>query len=130
VEMWELRDSFVQNAWKDVLANGPISYPERRSNENIFQANGRWETWSSPSSDVDRRNKYFYLADWMDDCIDWFDRLPHYVDLTGLEKYNIRTRADLAKALIAEKNRIFNEKVFYYTNSKGEKVPMTLAEAE
>ena len=33
-----------------VLENGPITYPERQPKDNIFQANGRWETWSSPSS--------------------------------------------------------------------------------
>ncbi|MDX9975337.1 MAG: hypothetical protein RBU21_20285, partial [FCB group bacterium] len=130
VQMWHFRDTFVQNAWKDVLANGPIVYPERQPKENIFQANGRWETWSSPSSDVDRRNKYFYLADWMDDAIDWFDRMPQYVDLTGLEKYNIKNREDLAKALIAEKQKLFNEKTVHYTNSQGRPVPLTLAELE
>ncbi len=129
-DMWTFRDTFVQNAWKDVLANGPITYPENRTNENIFQALGRWETWSSPSSDVDRRNKYFYLADWMDDAIAWFDRMPAYVDLKGLEKYTIKTREDLAKALIEEKRRMFREKFFYYTNSQGQKVRMTLEEAE
>lgn len=129
-DMWRFRDVFVQNAWKDVKANGPITYPAERSNENIFQANGRWETWSSPSSDVDRRNKYFYLADWMDDAIDWYDRLPQYVDLTGLEKYNIKTREDLAKALIEEKRKLFEQTVIHYTNSRGEQVPLTLAEIE
>jgi hypothetical protein len=130
VEMWHFRDTFVQNAWQDVLANGPITYPERQPKDNIFQASGRWETWSSPSSDVDRRNKYFYLADWMDDAIDWYDRLPQYVDLTGLEKYNIKDREGLAKALIAEKQKLFNEKTITYTNSAGQKVTLTLAEVE
>jgi hypothetical protein len=130
LEAYAFRAQFVQDAWKDVRANGPIVYPEERANENIFQALGRWETWSSPSSDVDRRNKYFYLADWLEYAIRLFGVVPKFVDLTGLEKYNIKSQADLAKALIAEKNRIFAEHSMEYTNSKGGKVTLTLLDIE
>lgn len=130
LDMWKAREEFVQQAWQDVLQNGPIVYPENKRDENIFQAFGRWETWSSPSSDVDRRNKYFYLADWMEYAIRMYMIKPDFIDLTGLEKYNIRNASDLADALIAEKQRIFKEHAMHYTNSKGQQVTLTLADIE
>src|SRR5690606_2170720 len=42
VTVFELREEFVQGAWADFKANGPVVYPEERHNENIFQAYGRW----------------------------------------------------------------------------------------
>lgn len=130
LEAYVFRTQFVQDAWNDVRANGPIVYPEERPNENIFQALGRWETWSSPSSDVDRRNKYFYLADWLEYAVRLFGVVPEFVDLTGLEKYGIGSQADLAKALVAEKNRVFAEHSMEYVNSRGEKVRLTLLDIE
>ncbi|GMU92083.1 MAG: hypothetical protein AMXMBFR4_11410 [Candidatus Hydrogenedentota bacterium] len=130
VDMYEMREQFVQDAWRDVQQNGLITYPEEREDENIFQAFGRWETWSSPSSDVDRRNKYFYLADWMDNAIRWYESAPQLVDLKGFEKYNIKDKEDLTEAIVAEKNRIFKEKSMQYRNSKGEMVTLTLADIE
>lgn len=130
IEMYEIREQFVQDAWRDVQRNGLITYPEEHEKDNIFQATGRWETWSSPSSDVDRRNKYFYLADWMDNAIRWYESAPHLVDLTGFEKYTIKSKEDLAEAIVAEKNRIFREKSMEYTNSVGGKVRLTLADIE
>lgn len=130
LEAYVFRAQFVQDAWSEVQANGPIVYPEDRRNENIFQALGRWETWSSPSSDVDRRNKYFYLADWLEYAVRLFGVIPKFVDLTGLEKYTIQSQADLAKALIAEKNRIFAGRSMEYTNSIGRKVTLTLLDIE
>ena len=130
LDVYVLREDFVQAAWRDVLANGPITYPEERSNENIFQAFGRWETWSSPSSDVDRRNKYFYLSDWMDYVIRWLGMKPEFIDLTGLEEYQIRSQGDLARALVAEKNRLFSAKKMHYTNSQGKPVELSLLDIE
>jgi hypothetical protein len=130
VEVYRLREEFVQNAWQNVLKEGPIVYPEDRRDENIFQAEGRWETWSSPSSDVDRRNKYFYLADWMDYAVRCFGMMPSFVDLTGLEQYPIKSQADLARALIEEKRRLFARHGIEYTNSQGEKVQLTLLQIE
>lgn len=130
LEVYKVREQFVQDAWRDYLKNGPITYPEERSNENIFQAFGRWETWSSPSSDVDRRNKYFYLADWLEYAIRWYGVEYKSVDLTGLEKYHIRSQGDLAKALVAEKQRLFAEHTMQYTNSKGEKITLSLLDIE
>ena len=130
LDAYVFRVQFAQDAWNNVRAHGPIVYPEEQPNANIFQAQGRWETWSSPSSDVDRRNKYFYLADWLEYSVRLFGVVPKFVDLTGLEKYAIRSQADLAKALIAEKNRIFAEHSMEYTNSKGKKVRLTLLDIE
>jgi len=130
LEAYAARVPFVQDAWADVRAHGPITYPEELHKENIFQALGRWETWSSPSSDVDRRNKYFYLADWMEYAIRLYGIDPGFVDLTGLEKYAVRTQSDLAKAMIAEKNRLFAEHSLEYTTSKGDKVRLTLLDLE
>ena len=130
LEVYQLRADFVADAWADYKANGPIVYPEEQSNANIFQALGRWETWSSPSSDVDRRNTYFYLADWFDFAIRSFGIMPQFIDLRGLEKYDIRSQADLARALVKEKERIFGELGVHYSNSVGEKVHLTLNDIE
>lgn len=130
LEMWKARETFVQEAWVDVQKNGFIVYPEERSNENIFQALGRWETWSSPSSDVDRRTKYFYLADWMDNAIRWYESQPQLIDLTGFEKYEIKTPSDLAVAIVKEKNRLFAEKSMQYTNTAGAKITLSLSDIE
>lgn len=124
------RERFIQDAWKDVLRNGPILYPEDHEKDNIFQATGRWETWSSPSSDVDRRNKYFYLADWMEYAIRMFEMKPDFIDMTGLESYAIRSQADLAAAMITEKNKHFQRLTMDYVNSRGESVTLTLKDIE
>ena len=130
LDAYASREQFVQDAWQNVRAHGPIVYPEEKRDENIFQALGRWETWSSPSSDVDRRNKYFYLADWLEYVIRLYGVVPEFVDMTGLEQYNIQNQSDLAKAMIAEKNRIFAARNMVYTNSKGDKIPLTLLDIE
>jgi hypothetical protein len=130
LEAYKFREMFIEEAWQEVRQNGPIVYPENVHNENIFEAKGRWETWSSPSSDVDRRNKYFYLADWFDYAVRWFEMKPSFIDLAGLEKYNIQSQAQLAQALTDEKNRVFAQKSMAYKNSKGQMIPLTLTEIE
>ena len=130
LDVFVIREQFVQDCWRDVSANGPIVYPEGLRNENIFQAVGRWETWSSPSSDVDRRNKYFYLIEWIDFALRWYGMNPQAVDLTGLERYRISNQSDLMHALKAEKERLFNDLHLFYTKSNGEKVKLTLKDIE
>jgi hypothetical protein len=66
----------------------------------------------------------------MDNAIRWYESAPHLVDLTGFEKYNIKCKEDLAEAIVAEKNRVFNEKSMEYSNSLGDKVRLTLADIE
>lgn len=130
LETYKFREEFVQDAWRDVRQNGPIVYPEERTDENIFQAFGRWETWSSPSSDVDRRNKYFYLGEWMDFAVRMFGMMPEFVDLTGMESYEIKSQADLAQAMVDEKNKAFAARSMHYLNSKGQNIQLTLTEIE
>lgn len=130
LDAYVLREQFVQDAWRDVRNNGGIVYPEDRSNENIFQAFGRWETWSSPSSDVDRRNKYFYIADWLEYAIRMYELDPDSLDKSGLEGYTIQNRSDFARALIAEKNRTFATRSMTYVNSAGSPVHLSLLDIE
>lgn len=130
LEMYKSREELVQAAWKEVQTNGPITFPEKRKDYNIFNADDRWGQWSSCSDDVDRRNAYRYLASWMDDVIRAFERMPQYVDLTGLERYPIILHSDLAQALTREKTRVFSQRRMEYTNSRGEKVPLTLLDIE
>jgi hypothetical protein len=129
-DIFRLRERFVQNAWENVRQNGPIAFPEGDPNQNIFQAHGRWETWSSPSSDVDRRNSYYYLRDWALYVVRWFEVNPGSVDMHGLGQYEIGSRGDLARALVAEKDRIFEQHAMEYMNSRGEPARLTLLEIE
>lgn len=130
VDLFKMREAFVQEAWADVLANGPITYPERDRTENIFTAGGRWGQFSSAASDVDIRGRYYYLADWMDNVVRWHNRRPGFVDLKGLEPYYVGDRGNLARALVAEKDRVFSRKTMEYTNSEGEKVALSLLDIE
>lgn len=130
IKMFRLREESVQAAWKEVQTNGPITFPDKNPRENIFNAGGRWGAWSSCAADVDRRNRYAYLASWMDDVIRWYEQQPSFVDLTGLERYAIWSKGDLARALTLEKNRIFREKTMQYTNSAGKPVTLTLLDLE
>jgi hypothetical protein len=130
LEMFKQREESVQAAWKDVQANGPIVFPEKKHPENIFNAGGRWGAWSSCADDVDRRNRYAYLGSWMDDVIQWYERMPEYVELAGLEKYPILAKGDLAQALTLEKTRAFYAREMTYTNSQGKPVRLTLLDIE
>lgn len=129
-EMWKLREDFVQAAWADVQRNGPITYPEGESDSNIFQAHGRWETWSSPSSDVDRRGKYFYLVEWLHFVLGWYDMAPQLIDLQGLTQYPHENSAELLQALLTEKKRLFDSHSITYRNSAGQPVTLTLSDIE
>jgi len=130
IGVFRLREEFVQGAWRDYLENGPITYPENLTEQNIFQAHGRWETWSSPSSDVDRRNSYFELRDWALYVVRWFNEQPAYFDLSGLDAYEIRSRAAMAHALVGIKNLLFSRRSMTYSNSRGELVRLTLLDIE
>lgn len=130
VNLFETREAFVQEGWKDVQANGPILFPENSRSDNVFVAGGRWGAWSSAASDIDLRTRYYYLADWMDNVIRWYERKPDFVDLTGLDRYYLVDQGNLAYALMAEKTRVFKERTFQYTNSAGAPVTLTLYELE
>lgn len=130
LNLFAMREEIVQEGWKDVQANGPITFPENSRSENVFTAGGRWGQFSTASSDIDVRARYYHLADWMDNVVRWYDRQPDLVDLSGLEWYYTEAREDLAHSLVGEKNRVFSERLFSYTNSAGEKVAISLLELE
>jgi hypothetical protein len=125
-----VREQCVQDAWRDVRDNGGIEFPERLGFTNIFNAPGRWGTHATALMDALSRGKYFDMQEWMDNAIQWFDLLPDFVSLDGLNKHAIWTSADLAAAMRKEKDRIFGETEFTYTNSAGEPVKLSLLEIE
>lgn len=122
-EMFLEREQFVQEAWKEVLRNGPITFPNESNSENIYQANGRWETWSSPSSDIDRRNKYHYILTTLEDAIDDFPSSERYVYDTG-------NKVELIQEIHSRKNSLFNEAGINYVSSNGNVYHLSLSEIE
>ncbi len=130
VAMFEQRDQFVQEAWREVQANGAIPFPEASRTENVYRSDSRWGSWSSAWQDVDARSKYFALQEWIDSTIRWFDRDPKSVVLSRWDRRGLWGRSDLALVVTHEKNKIFNEKSLHYTNSAGDKVKLTLADLE
>ncbi|MEM4625361.1 MAG: hypothetical protein QXJ28_01145 [Candidatus Pacearchaeota archaeon] len=122
--MFRERELFVQEAWKDVIINGPITFPNDLPNENIYQSSGRWEMWSSPSSDVDRKNKYDYLASRLEKIVQEF---PNSVEVDYSE---FNSQIELAKEIIEKKNLYFSEEIVIYKKSNGEEVILTLNDIE
>ena len=122
--MFRERASFVSEGWNEVLRNGAITFPNDSSNENIYQANGRWEVWSSPSSDIDRKNKYDYLASRLEEMVRGFP------DLKGVDYGEFSSKEELVDALIDLKERAFSLEVLHYENSVGEEVPLNMNEVE
>lgn len=122
--MLEERESFIQQSWNDVLVNGPITLPDLSEKENIYQANGRWETWSSPSSDIDRKNKYNYISRRLENMIDGFGISQAY------DYNNFGSKKEMIEKIIEKKKELFSsEKITYKTSSAGD-VTLTLEEIE
>ncbi len=124
-EMMLERKEFVENGWNDVLANGPITLPNDTNSENIYQANGRWETFSSPSSDVDRKNKYNYITTRLEDMLINFIPTSEVYDYQGFSSSN-----ELASNIINKKRELFSSKSIVYKKSNGTEVSLTLEEIE
>ena len=124
--MFRERASFVQEGWKNVLEYGSIEFPNDSATENIYQADsaGRWEVWSSPSSDVDRRQKYNYLATRLEEMIEGFP------NATGFDYQGFSSKKELVKRLLEKKNELFSNEIIFYKNSKEEDVPLTLIDVE
>ena len=122
--MFNERALFVQQGWQDVLSNGAIELPNESSAGNIYQADGRWEIWSSPSSDVDRKQKYNYLATRLEEMVKSFQ------DSKWVDYQNFSSKKEMVEKLIAEKNRLFGNAIVAYNNSRGERVPLTLLDVE
>ncbi|GMW01933.1 MAG: hypothetical protein AMXMBFR84_30690 [Candidatus Hydrogenedentota bacterium] len=130
VEAFKTREGFVQAGWNEVQTQGPIPFPEGNRFQNVFNEQGRWGSFSTASLDVDYRSEYFQLMSWIDDAIDWYASRPELVNFDRLSRKGVYSQADFAYALRQEKRRIFASKSIEYTNSKGEKVTLTLQEIE
>ncbi len=130
MEAFRMREAVVQAAWKEVHDNGPVVYPEKQTQENIFNAQSRWGQWSTAYSDIDLRNKYFYLADWCDFAIRMYEANPKSVAFPGFKRLGITTQEGLAKLLLDSKNRLFANRSMTYTNSKGDAVTLSLLDVE
>ena len=124
-EMMEERKLFVESAWSDVLANGRITFPNDTNSENIYQANGRWETFSSPSSDVDRKNKYNYITTRLEDMLVNFNPSSEVYDFLGFNSSN-----ELADSVLKRKRELFADKKITYKKSDGSEVILTIADIE
>ncbi len=126
----EEREQRVQAGWQDVQSAGPVTFPERNIHENVFNARGRWGDTATAAFDVDLRLAYFQMLNFMDMAIDWYAIDPGYVAPSAHWGNDIRSRSDLAFYLIRTKSRLFAERSFNYTNSRGESVTLTLADVE
>ncbi len=126
----EAREQAVQEAWADVQKNGPIEFPEGADMKNIYRAGGRWGKHATALADVEFRARYFEFCETLDRMLCWFDAKADYVDLEGLNGNAIWNHSDLAYAAIAEKNRLFAETKFDYTDSSGEKRTLSLSDVE
>ncbi|MFA6022772.1 MAG: hypothetical protein WC781_01665 [Candidatus Pacearchaeota archaeon] len=123
-EMFQERATFVENGWNDVLKNGAITLPDESSKENIYQANGRWETWSSPSSDVDRKNKYNYITKRLESMIEGFGVSPAY------DYKNFNSKQEMISKIIELKQKLFEEKKITYLKSDEKEVVLSLKDIE
>lgn len=120
------RATFVAGCWANVLANGAIKYPD---DKNIYQAEDRWEEWSSPSSDCDRKGAYFLGADQLEAMVRDFDPGRSNLILAGLGR-PISTQRDLAQAIVDYKRRAFASRTVTFNTSRGVPVTLTLDQIE
>lgn len=120
------RATFVQGAWANVLAQGAITLPDHK---NIYQAEDRWEEWSSPSSDCDRKGAYFLGVDQLEQMVRDYDPARTNLILTGLGR-PIRTQRELALAIIDTKRRAFAARPITFTTSRGATSTLTLEQIE
>lgn len=116
------RATFVSQSWANVLSGGAIKLPDQK---NIYQADGRWEDWSSPSSDCDRKGAYFLGVDQLEQMVRDFDPARSNLVLTGFGR-SIRTPRDLALAIIEHKRRAFAARAVTFTTSRGARAWLTL----
>ena len=126
----EEREQFVQAAWAEVTANGPIAFPEGDRNANVYSAGGRWGRWSSCLSDAALREEYFQVLGLLDYAVRWVEIMPEHVPLWPPRTGYTWTSNDLALVLRHEKERIFSERGVHYTTSRRERVFLSLNEVE
>ncbi|MBI4864587.1 MAG: hypothetical protein HY815_30685 [Candidatus Riflebacteria bacterium] len=120
------RALFVEQAWDDVQRGGPIALPD---NKNIYQAEGRWEKWSSPSSDCDRKGAYFLGVEQLEEMVREFDPSTNALILSGFGR-EIKSRKELAEAILKVKKESFDGATIDYTTSRGRTVRLTLSDVE
>src|SRR3989344_3994742 len=123
-QMFRERAEFVQESWEEVLSNGPIVFPNDSSSENIYQANGRWEEWSSPSSDVDRKYKYNYLGTRLEEMVSGFPNMK------GIDYQGFSSKEDLVEAMLELKDREFASEILTYETSSGQIIYLNFNEIE
>jgi hypothetical protein len=128
--LMEFREQRVREAWAEVQQHGPIEFPEGLRTETVFNTRGRWGIWSSAALDAQVRGEYFHLLSMLDQVVGMYAVNPDYVDLQNLPYNAIWTRADLAYAIIQEKNRQFARHQFTYSNTAGQPVTLTLLDVE
>ncbi|MCX7014777.1 MAG: hypothetical protein NTW86_19885 [Candidatus Sumerlaeota bacterium] len=91
---------------------------------NIYDAEGDWEAYSSPSRDLRLRLSMLYLP----------NQVRHYMRLLKEDPESLQTTftspEELGLALLALKEKLFGELKIEYTNGKGQKVPLTLNDIE
>jgi len=124
------RDTAVQAAWTDVRANGPIEFPDKGADWNIYTAGGRWGQFSTALTDTEFRGDYFFFLEEIDAAIPWMDIECGQLDLEGINIHAVWSVSDLAVAFLAEKNRVFKQTTFDITDSAGGKRTLSLLELE
>lgn len=129
-EQLKLRDDAVQAAWADVQANGPIEFPDRGAEWNIYTAGGRWGSYASALTDTEFRADYFDFLEEIDTAIQWLDIRSGLLDLEGLNRNAIWSTSDLTWALLSEKKRVFRNTPIDVTDSKGETTTLSLEDIE
>ena len=120
-EMMRGREEFLQQAWKEVLTNGAINFPNGSS---IYNADGRWEVWSSPSSDCDRKQAYNGMIIRLKQIVEEFP------SSSGINYDGFNSRKNLASRLIEEKEKRFSQEKVAYRHSSGKIVELSLLDVE
>lgn len=124
------RDAAVQEAWAEVRANGPIEFPDKGADWNIYTAGGRWGRYATALTDTEFRAAYFEFLEEADAAIQWLDMQSGHLDLKGFNLHAIWSTSDMAWAFLAEKDKVFRDTAFEITDSAGAKKAMTLFELE
>ncbi len=124
------RELMVQAGWQDVLASGPVTFPEKNIHYNVFNARGRWGDTTTAPMDVDLRARYFQSINFIDMAIAWFGIDSNCIIPSPQWDNAVFSQGDLAFQLIRAKNELFSSRKFFYINSQGVEVPLTLMDVE
>lgn len=108
----------VDRAW-DVAKDKPIPI-----SPNIYEGEGDWESYSSPSRDLRLRISMLNIPAEVRQYLHLLKSNPGTLDTT------LKTPEALGRALLELKEKLFGELAIEYRNSRGEKVRLTMAEIE